>query len=197
MMPNFKHIIFIVLICLLILSGLEGYFLLWPKYQEFKSKKAEMEIKDKEIEDREEYLSELEVFSNRLSEYSDELSKIDSALSEDPSVAALFNLIQKTSSESGLILTDIDVSGLFPSKSPLQQSLEQESLEQESSEQRIQKMPFSISVSGSYSSFKNFLSTLYKNSRLIEVKFIGFSSSEEEKDLFEFNLNLETQSYAN
>jgi len=116
-----------------------------------------------------------------LSTYKEQLSKIDSALPKDPSVAALFNFFQKTSSENGLILTEVDMSGLFSS---------------ESSGERIQKMSFSISVSGSYSAFKNFLSAVYRNSRLIKVKSISFSSSEQRKDLFDFNLNLETQSYA-
>jgi len=176
-----KQIILIVLICLLTLLALGGYFLCWPKYQEFKGKKVELETKDEEIRLKKEYLSNLETLSERLSTYKEQLSKIDSALPEDSSVAALFNFLQKTSSENGLILTDIDVSGLF--------SLE-------SSEERIQKMSFSISVSGSYSAFKNFLSAVYKNSRLIEVKSISFSSSEEGEDLFDFDLNLETQSYA-
>lgn len=191
-----KQIILILLVCLLILLGLGGYFLLWPKYQELKIKKAEMEIKDEEIRLKEKYLSNLGIFSEKLSTYEEQLSKIDSAFPGDPSVAAIFNFIQKTSSENGLILTDIDVSKLFPSKSSVQQILEQEALEQESSEQRVQKMSFSISVNGSYAAFKNFLSTVYKNSRLIEVKSIDFSSSGEEEDLFDFNLDLETQSYA-
>ena len=186
-----KHTFLIILICLLIPLALGGYFLCWPKYQEFKGKKVEIEIKDEEIRKKEEYLLNLGILSERLSTYKEQLSKIDSALSKDPSVAALFNFFQKTISENGLVLTDIDVSKLFPSEDSAQQSSAQEG-----SAERIQKMPFSISVSGSYSAFKNFLSVIYINSRLIEVKSISFSSSEEGKDLFDFNLNLETQSYA-
>jgi len=176
-----KHTILIILICLLILLVIGGYFLCWPKYQEFKGKKIEIETKDEEIRKKEEHLLNLEILSEKLSTYKEQLSKIDSALPKDPSVAALFNFFQKTSSENGLILTEVDMSGLFSS---------------ESSGERIQKMSFSISVSGSYSAFKNFLSAVYRNSRLIKVKSISFSSSEQRKDLFDFNLNLETQSYA-
>jgi len=188
MMLTSKHTTLIILICLLILLTLGGYFLCWPKYQEFKGKKVEIETKDEEIGLKEEYLSNLEILSEKLSTYEEQLSKIDSALPEDPSVAALFNFFQKTSSENGLILTDIDVSELFSSGDSAQ--------DQESSGERIQKMSFSLSVGGSYSAFKNFLSAVYKNSRLIEIKSISFSSSEEVKDLFDFSLNLETQFYA-
>jgi len=159
---------------------LGAYFLCWPRYQEFKEKKAEIETRDEDIKNKEEYLSKLEALSERLSEYDEELSKIDSALPFDASAAALFNFFQKTSSENGLILTGIDVSELFSS---------------ERSEQRIQEMFFSLSVSGSYSAFKNFLSAVYRNSRLIEVKSINFPSSEEGIDLFNFNLSLETHAY--
>lgn len=188
MMLTSKHTFLIIFICLLILLALGGYFLCWPKYQEFKGKKVEIETKNEEIRKKEEYLLNLGILSDKLSTYKEQLSKIDSALPKDPSVAALFNFLQKTSSESGLILTDIDVSGLFP--------LEDSAQVQESSGGRIQKMSFSVSVNGSYSAFKNFLSVVYRNSRLIEVKSISFSSFEERKDLFDFNINLETQSYA-
>ncbi len=180
-----KKITIILLICLFILLILGGYFLCWPKYQEFKGKKAELETKDEDIKSKEEYVSNLEILSEKLSGYDEEVSKIDSALPTEPSVAALFNFFQKISSENGLILTEIDVSELF--------SLEGSTLED--SEERIQKMFFSISVNGSYSAFKNFLSAVYLNSRLIEVKSISFFSSEEKKDLFDFNLTLETHAY--
>ncbi len=191
MMITSKHTTLIILICLLILLALGGYFLCWPKYQEFKWKKVEIETKDEEIRKKEEYILNLGILSEKLSAYEEQFSKIDSALPKDSSIADLLNFFEKTSSENGLILTDIDVSGLFSSETSVQQSSTQED-----SGGKIQKMSFSISVSGSYSAFKNFLSAVYRSSRLIEVKSIGFSSSEEKKDLFDFNLNLEAQSYA-
>jgi len=138
MMPTSKHTFLIILICLLIPLALGGYFLCWPKYQEFKEKKVEVETKDEEIRKKEEYLLNLEILSEKLLAYEEQLSKIDLALPKDPSVAALFNFFQKTSSENGLILTNIDVGELFSLEAP---------------EERIQKMPFSFSVSGSYSAF--------------------------------------------
>ncbi len=179
-----KQIILIILVCLFALLVLGGYFVCWPKYQEFKVKKSEIETKDEDIRLKEEYLSNLETLSEKLLTYSEQLSKIDSAFPVNSSSAVIFNFFQKTSSQNGLILTEVDMSET------------QESLAQESSGERIQKMSFSISVSGSYSAFKNFLSAVYRNSRLIEVNSISFSYSEQKKDLFGFNLNLETQFYA-
>jgi len=186
-----KQIILIIIVCLFVLLILGGYFLCWPKYQEFRMKKVEIETKDEEIRKKEEYLLSLGILSEKLSTYEEQLSKIDSALPEDSSPATISYFFQKRSSENGLFLTDIDMSGFFSQKDS-----ESKSSTQENSEQRIQKASFSISVSGSYSAFKNFLSDIYKTSRLIEVKSINFSYSEEGKDLFDFNLELETQSYA-
>lgn len=178
-----QRIISIIIIFFLILLFAGGYFLWSPKYQEFGNKKAEVEGKDAEIKQKQERLSELEAISVKLSEYSNEVSKINSALPIEPSVAAIFNFIQKAASENGLILSDIDIGGLY--------SLE-------AGGERVQKMPFSISVLGSYSALKNFLSAIYKNSRLIEVKSISFASPGEEMKggLFIFNLNLQTHAHA-
>jgi len=175
---NSKQIISIILICLFALLALGGYFLCWPRYKEFQEKKSEIETKDEEIRLKEEYLSNLETLSEKLLTYSEQLSKIDSAFPVNPSSAVIFNFFEKASSQNGLILTQVDMSET-----------------QESSEGRIQEIPSSISVSGSYSAFKNFLSAVYASSRIIEVKSINFSSSEEGKDLFDFDLELKTQSY--
>lgn len=174
-----KQIILIVLVCLLALLILGGYFLCWPKYKEFQEKKSEIETKDEEIRLKEEYLSNLETFSEKLLTYSEQFSKIDSAFPVNPSSAVIFNFFQKTSFQNGLILTKVNMNET-----------------KQSSEERIQEMSFSISVSGSYSAFKNFLSAIYTNSRLIEVESIDFASPEEEKDLFNFVLDLKTQFYA-
>ncbi len=170
--------IIIIIILLALTSG--GYFLWWPKYQEFKNKELELEMKDESIRQKEEYLSKLEGYINKLSEYANELSKIDTALSANPSKPALYNFILKTSAENGLILNSVDIGEIS------------------SEEEGIQEIPLSISVSGSYAAFRNFLSVIYKNARLFEIDSIGFSSpetTEEEKKLFTFSLVLKARTY--
>lgn len=177
-----QRIIPIIIIIFLALLILGACFLWWPQYQEFQNKNTEIAGRDEEIRQKQERLSGLEDISAKLSEYTSEIAKINSALPADPSITAMFSFIQKKASENGLILSNIDIGGIYSLKA---------------GEERIQKMPFSISVSGSYPSFKNFLSSLYKNSSLVKVKSISFSSPPEEKggSLFIFNLNLETRAY--
>lgn len=170
-----------IIIFILILLAVGAYFLWWPKYLEFKDKKIEIEGKEENIRVKEEYLSKLESHSNRLANYSDEVDKINIALPADPSIAALFIFFQKTSSENGLILDETDLGRLY---SP-------EALG--ALDNKIKKMPFSLSLTGSYPALKSFLSAIYLNSRLVEVTSLGFSHPEE--GLFSFNLALETYTY--
>ena len=175
-----SRIIPIIIIIILLALALGGYFLWWPEYQEFKNNGLELEIKNENVRQKEEYLSKLEGHINKLSEHANELSKIDIALSTDPSKPTLYNFIMKTSAESGLILNSLNIG------------------EVSSKEEGIQKIPLSISVSGSYAAFKNFLSVIYKNTRLFEIDSIGFSSpreTEEEEKIFTFSLVLKTHAY--
>ena len=180
-----KKIIPIIFISIIILLIGAGYFLVWPKFQDFRAKRKEIEVKKEEITLKEEYLLNLSNVSEELLMYKDEISKIDSVLPVDPSVAALFSYFQKTSSENGLIFKEIDVSQLFGSQ------------QTKSTEGKIRKMPFSIMLTGSYASVKNLILAVYLNARLIEIKSMDFSlfSEEEVKNLFDFSLKVETQSY--
>jgi len=58
----------------------------------------------------------------------------------------------------------------------------------------IKEMNFELGLSGSYSSFKNFLSILERSSKLIEIEKISFSVGEKEKP-WDFNLGIKVYSY--
>ncbi len=175
-----SRLIPIISILILLALILGGYFFWWPEYQKFNEKKLELGRKDAEIKQKEEHLSGLESISAKLSEYTDAISKIDNALPTDPSVAALYYFFLKASSENGLILVSHNFGELYTLVAPTE---------------RVQKMPFSITLSGSYPAFKNFLSTIYNNVRLFEVDSISFSSPPEGESLFTFNLRLRTHAY--
>ena len=158
-----KKYILPALIVVLILLLMAGYFLVWPKYQEYKTVKKEFDLKDEEIKTKEEYLPKLETISKRLEEASERVNIVDSALPTEPSIASLYNYFKKTTSENGLILNQISVTSLY---NPIGDGSNSE------------EMLFSASVIGSYDSVKLFLAELYLSARIIEVKSIGISSSE-------------------
>ncbi len=154
-----------------------GIGLISPQYQILKLIQEEVRARQTELQSKEEYLSNLKKASDKLKEYEVQISKIDSILPPDPGLPALFDFVQNASSQSGLVLK-----GISPSNTKISQSFE-----------GIQETELSLILSGSYSSFKNFLSVLEKTSRLIEIKSISFSSPEKENP---FNFNLKTRVYS-
>ena len=167
-----------IIVVFLFLTLAMGIGLIWPKYQELKFSEQRNEEKRAEIAGKEEYFQDLKKAAEALKNYQNQLSKIDSALPPDPGLEVLFNFLQKASSQSGLVLTDI--------KSPVTSKV--------ADLEGLKETELSLVVSGAYTSFKNFLSVLEMTARLIEVESISFSSSEKE-GLQKFNLKIKVYSY--
>jgi len=166
-------IISISLFCILML----GIFVILPKYQDLKILKVEVLEARTELSLREKYISQLESLSRKLQQYQQELLKIDCALPEDPNLPSLLEFLQKACSQNGLVLKEV---GPFTS-SPLK-------------EKEIQETELSFKVSGTFDDFSNFLSTLEKSARLIEVSSISFTLPEEGES-FTFEMKIKVHSY--
>lgn len=162
----------------LAVSLIFGTVFLWPKFQDSKTLKKNIEEKKTELKLEEQYFSKLNQTNSELEKYGRELAIINSALPDTPSVPSLFNFLQKASSQSGMVLK-----GISPFIVSSSEMLPQ-----------LAETKFTLEVIGSYSSFKNFISTLEKSARLIEVENISFSSSAE-GELFSFNLRIKVSSY--
>jgi len=150
---NFYSIFFISISLLM-------YFLfISPKFQSLSILNSELSQKKIEFESLGDYFREVMEISERLKNYQDSISKIDFALPEDPKIFSLFNFLQKISSQSGLLVEEID-------------SI--------SSEQQgdLKKWTSTFQFKGDYPSFKNFISSLEKSSRLIKVEKITMKSGE-------------------
>lgn len=168
------RIIPIIGVCVLIVLILGGVFLWQPEYDKFKKLSLDLAVKTKELEQKQAYFANLTGISKKLEGYKEELTKLDNALPSGLSFPDLFNYIQKTASENGIVLEAIS-SGGEPGVVPNQDA---------------QEVLFPVSLSGPYSSFKNFLSAIYQNSRLIEVRSISFVPPEKGKTDFKWSLNL-------
>ncbi len=159
-------------------SLIMGAVILWPRFQDLREIQAEMGRVSGELQYQEQYFSQLADIQEQFKNYEEKLSKINSALPNDPSLASLFNFLQKASSQSGLILKGI---------SPFTASYSE-------GNPSLRKTQFSLELSGSYPSFKEFLSAIEKSARLIEVENISFSTPKE-GDTFTFNLRIKVYSY--
>ena len=171
----------VTIICLLI-SFILIITLILPKKEDLNLSQKKVEEKMAELRGKEEYFSNLSKISAELKNYTLNLSKIDLALPEEPDLPALFDFLQKSTSQSGLVLTGIRLSALTP---PV-------ALRERPSE--FQEIKLNLGVTGSYSSFKNFLSILEKSARLIEVELISFSGAPKEESI-KFDLQIKVHSY--
>ncbi len=174
--------------------GLMVSFVL-PKYEQFQQNQQDIARKKDDLQIKDAYIADLTYLSSEIEKYSKEIAKVDTALPSDPSFPLLFNFFQKVSANNGLILKSMNVDLV----STLPQKQEGEEADRQS---KVQGINIQLTVTGSYVSFKNFLTILEKSARLIEVENVSFSSigkeeggEEEEESGFSFNLTLKTQSY--
>lgn len=173
--------IIISFICLLI-SVILIITLILPKKANLDFSQKIIEERKAEIQGKEEYFLNLKQLLEELKNYQNQLSKIDSALPEDPDLPLLFDFLQKSASQSGLILTSVKGSDL-----PTQPALGDEKPD-------FQETKLTLTFSGSYPAFKNFLSILERSARLIEIESLRFSTPKKE-EAFNFDLTIKIHSY--
>ena len=180
----------LIIICIFLIV-LIGFFLVVPKYKKFETLKQKIDGKETELRYIESYFSDLERLSQKLKEHESQLSKIDFALPSDSSLSllSLINFLQTANSQNGLVFKKLSsfsiTSPKIAAKAPV--SIQPQPLS------KIKEIHLGFEVSGSYSALKNFLETLEKSARLIEVENISFSF--EEGKIFSFNLKIKTYSY--
>jgi Tfp pilus assembly protein PilO len=177
-----RHLAIIIgLISLLAL----GIAVVFPKYQNLNLLQLKVKEKEAEFQSGKEYFSNLDDISEKLKKYEENLSKINSALAAEPGLPALFNFLQTATSQNGLVLRKIAPTLPTPLK---------EELVKEGWSPAIRETGINLTVTGYYPSFKNFLSTLEKTARMIEIESISFSTGEEVGPI-DFNLRIKVYSY--
>jgi Tfp pilus assembly protein PilO len=151
-----------------------------PKFGELQSVKQRLEEKNVEIQTRQNYFASLEKMSDDLDRHSDGLKKMETALPANPDVPAFMNFAQATAMQSGLILKSIDYSGQNKISDAMTLSAE-EFVDEEAapSAYLLRDYGISVTLSGSYANFKDFLSRIENSSRMIKVNSVGVSTEKE------------------
>jgi Tfp pilus assembly protein PilO len=157
----------------LLISALLFFLFISPKNTSLSILNSELSQKRQEFETSDKYFQEVLKTSEKLRNYQEEISKIDSALPEDPSIPSLFNFLQSSSSQSGLLLENI---GSISVKE----------------EGKLKKWTTNLRLKGDYSSLKNFISTVERSARLIRIEKISLSSEGETPS---YNLTISFFSY--
>ena len=171
----------VIALCVFIIFAL-AYLLILPKYQTLESARSNIEKKQGELNYLKDYFAELEEISKDFKGYETEFLKIESALPLGPSLPSLLHFIQTKASQNGLVLKNVSMTTMS--------SFAQSS--------NIKEYHFTIELSGFYPAFKNFLSTLEKSGRLIEIERISFVAPEEkEPTSFGIGIKVYSEEYWN
>ncbi len=178
-----------IIICLILILFL-GIGLVVSNYQKLSLFKLRVREKTVELQSEKDYFSKIDTFSKKLKENEESLAKINSSLTIGPEISNLCYFFQKAVSRSGLVLKKI---------SPGTTNNIEEKLIKEGWSEELQQTETNLTVAGSYNSFKNFLSTLEKTARMIEIENISFSiipvKEGEIESPIDFNLKIKTYSY--
>lgn len=168
----------IITICLIITIAL-GIWVIWPQYQNLKSKQLEIKAKTIELQNETVSYEELVKTSEELKKYPEELAKIDSALPLEVSMPSMLDFLQKKASESGLNIKQFGQAPISSSKD----------------NPKFKEYLLNLSLYGSYQNLKNFILTLEKSARVFEVESISFSFPGKKEYPFLFNLTIKFYSY--
>ncbi len=160
-------------------------YIILPEFYNFNNLKKEFEVRNQEVESIENYHKRIVDAFNELKDYEDSLEKINSALPDSYFSPSLFNYLQKASAENGMFLKSASLA-----KAPTKDT--KVSSETKISGQDIREEYVNIILVGSYDSFKTFLKSIEKSSRMIEAENILIRIDEE---VLNFILLLKVSSY--
>jgi len=161
-------------------------YLILPVVSDFSNLNKELEMREKEALAIENYYKNVHDNFSKLQEHPESLEKIDSALPVGSFMPSLFNYLQKTSTENGVFLKSVNLSIMSKKKTG------------EEAAEKIEEEYVSIELLGFYDGFENFLKSIEKSSRLIEIEEVQIRKEGEEilaEGLSTLNLLLKVYSY--
>lgn len=191
-----RRLLPIISILILIALLLGGYFLWLPQYQKYKEAKVTLKEKTEQLKQKIAYFDDLARLSKKMKKKEEEIRKITVSLPAELSQPSIYNYFQKVAPETGVMLESISVekAGKKTSTKSKETKLPSE----------IKEVPISLSVSGRYFAFKNFLSKIYRCARFFDIDSVSFSSSKSgtkaevsegsssQGNFFQFSLSLKT-----
>jgi len=163
-------------------------YLILPVFSDFNNLKEKLNVREKEALTVENYYKDVHDNFNKLKDYQETLEKIDSALPAESFLPSLFNYLQKTSAESGVFLKSVNLA-------TAPKATVEEKKGGGRATKKIQEEYVSIEVIGSYDGFENFLKSIEKSSRLIEVEEVQITKEASTEGLSTLNLSLKVYSY--
>ncbi len=177
-----------IVILIFILVFIAILFLLdLPAYNKVTSFREELKKHQDFLKEKEEIVAKVDQLKQVYESRQNELKKVLYVLPVEKDLPNLIVQFEALSSENGLILEGLN----FVKQAATTRSAAAEDVETEIESQRDYKtQEISLSVSGSYKSFKSFLEALELNIRLMDIKSINFKAQGEGAG-FTFDILLE------
>ena len=154
-------------------------FFINPQFANWKIASAELRERRTELNLKKVYFANLAKIAQELNQYPEEIAKIDSAIPNRPFLPSVFNFLEVSATENGLILEQI---GKFSVLSNKERS-------------NIKESFIDITFNGLYPDFKNFISAVEKSARIVNADNVVLDLTKTEDDLITFDLKIKSNSY--
>lgn len=171
--------IFRVLISIVLLAAslLAAVFLVWPKYQEYSSLKAQIAEEKDRLEHSEQALAQLKKTQEAVSARQSDFDKLKEAIPQDAGLPVVYDHIQQLGEASGLAMTSIEGA---PFEDPTR---------------KVETLVFMVEFVGSYEGLKGFLEEVKRSSRIFNVNTLSIAREGDISGALE--IKLELFAYAN
>lgn len=188
---NLKIIISLVS---LVISIVLVFIFIVPNWSSIKILRPEVILLEQNIADLEELLSEAQQIKTKYAQIEENAKSIFLAIPKEEDLLHLLVQFEALAASNGLLLESISFSQ--DEKASNKRSV-QETIELQEVDTFLKISNVNVSLSGSYSAFKNYLIALENNIRSMDVYLIGFAPYEYSdefgdsvSDIFEFTLEI-------
>jgi len=127
-----------------------------------------------DIDNEREYTTYLEGLLDNIEDYREEIEKISIVIPEEVDLPLIYDFFQKFTTKRGMLLDKISTS----------LSVDEET--------GLKKVGIGLSLTGKYSNFKQYISSLERSEKFFEIESFSFDSPEEITENFTFSLNVST-----
>ncbi len=184
---------FIISIGSILAIILVGSFVIWPLSLSLFESINQVNKEEGRLRDLQDLIAKTEELTQEYQIMSSEINKFFLALPDEKEIPYLLVQFEDLAIRSGLLFESVDF-GQQEGKRKIAVGLAKEQNEVQSSlqAQSFNSIPVSISVSGSYQAFKDYLKGLEKSARMMNVSSINFAQSDAgsglASEMFRYNL---------
>jgi Tfp pilus assembly protein PilO len=181
----------IIALCLLLSIFISWQFI-WPAYNNFQAKQSVADVKQQEYNKLKDLVDKLNELTKDYKTKADSVDKLEQIAPPGKNIPELLNQFESLSAQSGMILHSIDFAEGAGAQAQAKQTVspDQAAAQQnEAASAPVNELGINIRVSGSYEAFKNFLTNIEKNLRLVDIQTLGFSVSGQQNDLYDYSVS--------